>query len=251
MKLNQLIVFWLLLASAASAQTNQAWSIFRYPERMFAGNAVVNLMPLFAWWARQPLVVTNQNAGSTSDANGSPEEARPLSSWYRITGTPMATTGSSWLMDAVVYTSPTRHTNSVILLNNPPVGEVALFNALKAQLAEARQRIADARRVYDANTNAEAKALAEVAMYRRSWSKVASDGVIAYTRVAMQKHNDSATALNQLDQLEAARRQIEAQLETIPSRNGVYQVDLFAMLLGRNKQGVPTYDLGLVNDTPP
>jgi hypothetical protein len=246
MKITGLIVVW-FMALAAPAQSGPTWKICRNPVRVFAGGRTVDLAPLFQWWARQPLVVTNKNA----DTNSSPVDERPLSAWSRVTGTKVGVAGPSWVLDAVIYTSPTVHTNARVFLNDPPTAEEQSFYALKAELADAEQRIADAQRVYKANTNAEAKAEAAVAKYRRSLSKVASDGVIAYTRLATEKHDAAALALNQIDQLQMAREQVEAQIETIPASDGFYQVDWFAVLLGHTKAGVPIYDLGWVSATPP
>jgi len=245
MKITGLIVVW-FLAQAAAAQSGPTWKICRNPVRVFNRGATADLTPLFQWWARQPRI-TDKNA----DTNSSPAEERPLPAWSRVTGTKLGVVGPSWVVDAVVYTSPTVHTNARIFLSNPPAVEEQSFYGLKDELADANQRIADARRVYGANTNAEAKAEAAVAVYRHSVSKVAADGVIAYTRLAIQKHDAAALALNQIDQLQTARRQLEAQIETIPSSDGVYQVDWFAILLGHTKAGVPIYDLGLVSTTPP
>lgn len=247
MKITGWIVF-LAAAAAALAQATPAWQICRNPVRVFPGRATVDLTPLFQWWTRQPLVATNRAAG---DTNSSPGEERPLSSWYRVVGAKVGTVGSSWVVDADLYTSPTVRRSARIILNHPPAVEEAQFNSLQAQLAGLGLQIDDARRIYQANTNAEAQAQALVERYRRSLSKVASDGVILYTRVAVQKHDAAATALNRLDQLEAMRQQLEGQLRFIPSAGGIYQVDWFAVQLGRSKQGVPIFDLGLVSATPP
>jgi hypothetical protein len=249
MKIFGLMVF-LLAALAAPAQTNQGWRICRNPVRVFPGQATVDLTPLFQWWARQPLVVTN-GATRHGDITNSPEEARPLTGWFRVTGRKVGATFSGWVVDATIYTSPTVHSNSRVLLKNPPAVEEAQFDALKAQGDEAEREIADRQRVYKTDTNAEARAQAEVEAYRRSRSKIASDGVIAYTRLAIEKHDAAAAALNQIDQLEAARRQITAQMRMFPSMGGFYQVDWFAVRRGQTKQGLPIYDLGLVSPTPP
>jgi hypothetical protein len=246
---NAVLIFVWLAAVTAPAQPTPGWKICRNPVRVFPGRATVDLTPLFLWWSRQPLVVTNKSAGA--DTNAAPAEERPLAAWSRVTGTKLATSGSSWLVQAVIHASPTEHTNARIILNNPPAVEEAAYDTLKAQRADVEQRMVAARRDYDANTNAEAKAQQQVERYRRSWSKVASDGVIAYTRIAVQRHNSAAAALSQWDRLALTRHQIDAQLAAIPASNGVYQIDWFAVLLGKTKGGVPVYDLGLVSATPP
>lgn len=246
MKLVGLIVF-LLAAVAAPAQTDQGWKVCRNPVRVFSNHATVDLTPLYQWWERQPLVVTNRS----EETNSSDETDRPLSAWYLVTGTKVGTLGSSWVVDAVIYTSPTIRSNARVVLNHPPVVEEQRYYTLNTQLAQAEQQIANAQDVYEVNTNAEMNALERANFFRYSRSKLAMDGVRDYMALAARYHNAAVTALDQLRQLEAARIQIEEQLKTIPSANGVYQVDWFAVLLGRSKQGVPIYDMGLVSATPP
>jgi uncharacterized protein YhaN len=250
MKITGLMIVFLLGAFAVPAQTNQGWPTCRGPVRVFPGRSTVNLTPLFNWWAHQPLVITNVPVGAGTSTNTNSLATRPLAGWYRVTGTKVGVYGASWVVNAILYTSPTSATNARIILNHPPAVEEQQFNNLEAQLTDLDQRLADTRGQYEVDTNAEAQAHALVETYRRSLSKVASDGVFVNTRTQQAKHNAAALALNQMDQLEAARRQVEDQLRTIPSDNGVYQVDWFAVLQGRSKQGVPIFDLGLVSAGP-
>jgi hypothetical protein len=245
------LIFLLLATATASAQTNQAWPVCRGHLRAF-GNHWVSLMPLFQWWAAQP-VATNAIMYTSADisTNASPGEDRPLSAWHRITGTPVATTGSSWIVEAVIYTSPTARTNTRIILNNPPAIEVQNYNTLKNQLTVLDQQIATVQRTYDDNTNAEQQAMAHYQFYARSWGKAATTGAYVYAQLAHQYHNAAANALNQLDQLQATRQPIESQLNTMPSSRDAYYIDWFAMMLGFSKQGMPIYDMGLVSSIPP
>jgi len=252
MKTAGLILLW-LAALTAVAQTNQGWAVCRNPVRVFGARSTVNLTPLFQWWARQPLP-TNAAAFTRANinTNSSADDDRPLAAWHRVTGTPVAaTTAGNWIVDAVIYTSPTSRTNTRIVLNHPPALEEQNYYTLKTQLAEADQEIADARRIYEANTNAEQQADERVNMYRHSLSKVAPTGVNVYSREAQQKHDAAAVALNQQEQLEAARQQILNQLKTIPARGETYYIDWFAVMLGHTKTGQPIYDLGLVSPNPP
>jgi hypothetical protein len=250
MKITGLMLFWLVAATAA-AQTNQHWKVCRNPVRVFSGQATVDLTPLFQWWARQPLIITNHSAAAEMDAITSPESDRPLSAWARVTGTKVGAVGPSWVVDAVIYTSPTVHTNTRIFLNHPPAVEEETYETLKAQLAEAKQEIGNAQNAYAADTNAAAKAEQRVKAFSRSRSKLRADGIRDYSALAARDQNAAATALDQIGQLEAARSKIEEELKTIPAVNGVYHIDWFAVLLGHSKQGVPIYDLGLVSATPP
>jgi hypothetical protein len=243
------LIFLWLAAGSASAQTNQAWDICRNPVRSFGAHEIVNLTPLFQWWARQPLPGAT-NASLQSTTTNAPE-VRPLSAWRRVTGTPLATTGNSWLVAAVIYTSPTISTNARIILRNPPVQEEQTYLGLRAQLADVSQQITSIQQVYQAAVKAEQADVARAEAYQRSWDKVAPTGVVKYSRLAEQKHKEAALAASQQDQLEAVRNGIESQLKPIPAANGSYLVDWFAVEAGHTKQGVPIYDLGMVSPNPP
>jgi hypothetical protein len=240
-----------LLAATASAQTNQGWKVCRNPVRVFGGGARVDLTPLFEWWGRQPLVVTNRGAAEESAPEPQAESGRPLSAWARVTGVPVAEVGASWVVDAVIYTSPTVHTNTRILLNHPPAVEAQTYAALRAQLEEAGREIAANRDAYSSDTNAAAQAEQRARAFGRSRSKLRADGVRDYSALAARDQNAAGDARNQVGQLEAAREEIERQLKAIPAINGVYHIDWFAVLQGHTKQGLPIYDLGLVSATPP
>jgi hypothetical protein len=234
-----------LTAVAARAQTNQSWEVCRNPVRVFSGPVIVNLRPLFDWWAQQP----QTNAAGTNFVGDAGN--RPLTAWARVTGTKVATMGSSWVLKAVIYNSPTERTNAQIILNNPPVAEEQTYYLLRSQLSQARQEIANLRQRYENSTNSAAKAEARVQAYARTTLKVRTLGMNSYERVAIQKRAAATNELNQLEQLELARAQIEEQLKAIPAVNGTYHVDWFALAVGRSRQGVPIYDLGLVSPTPP
>jgi len=245
MKITGLILCLGLAAVAALAQTNQSWEVCRYPVRVFRGPAIVNLRPLFDWWAQQPLT-------KHADTNLVVEAGdRPLMAWARVTGTKVATMGSSWVLNAVIYNSPTERTNARIILNNPPVTEEQTYDLLRMQLSQADQQIVNLRQQYESNTNSAAKAEARALAYARTTLKLRSQGMYTYGWKAEQKRAAATNDLSQLDQLELARAQIKEQLKTIPAVNGTYHVDWFALAVGRSRQGLPIYDLGLVNPTPP
>jgi len=240
-----------LAATAAPAQTNQSWKVCRNPVRVFKGQATVDLTPLFQWWARQPQVATNRTAPTNTDTDPGAAADRPLSAWARVTGIQLSTSGDSWVLNAVIYTSPTVCTNARIILNHPPAVEEQTYETLKEQVAEAGRESAEAQRVYEVSTNAQAKALMSLQAYSHSQSKHRLDAERDYGALAAQDQAAAAAALSQIHQLEAARAELELQLKTIPAVNGTYQVDWFAVLLGHTKQGLPIYDLGLVSASPP
>ena len=194
------ILGWMLVwlaAAAAPAQTNQSWRVCRNPVRVFQGQGTVNLTPLFQWWARQPQIATNRIASGGTDTNTSAESDRPLAAWVRVTGAKVSTTGDSWMVDADIYTSPTVHTHARIILNHPPAVEEQTYETLMAELAEARQDLADAERGYGANTNAASKARQQIQAYSRSRSKLRADAVCDYSALAVQAQDAAATALDQ------------------------------------------------------
>ena len=240
MKISSLM-FLCLLAWTAPAQTNQNWTIYRHPIRIFA-NRSVNLTPLFQWWARQP---TNAAAG-----DGVLPPDRPLTPWYHITGSKIATLGASWVVNAEIFTSPTIRTNEPIFLNHPPSEEESTFAALKSELPALEQQIARTQKAYAADTNAELRAGERLAEYRRSSSKSAPTRVNEYSRIMVEKRTTAAALLNQLQQLQAAQIQYQAQFEAIPAIKGAYHVDCFAIELGRNQKGVRIFDLGLLGSGP-
>jgi len=242
MKSTGVIALWLCLVWAAAAQTNPICC--RYPVRIFGPQAVVNLPPLFQWWARQPVVAATNDPTPAVDAD------RPMTAWHRITGTKVAMVGSSWVLTAVVYSSPLVRTNLRLILDHPPDAEEQMFYDLQAQLADARQQIAEARHVYATDTNAESKAEARVKAYRHSSSRVGTTEIIQNSRVEARERHAAGTELSQVQQLEAARDQMAQQLKLIPARDGVYLVDWFALDTGRSQKGVPIYDLGILGGNP-
>jgi hypothetical protein len=231
----------MLFAAAAPAQTNPNWRACRQPVRLFGAHQSVNLTPLFDWWKRQPL--PGQSATNT-DADIVTE--RPLTAWHRITGTKAGEVGASWVVNAVIFTSPTTRTNERIFLNHPPIAEEEAFYALKAQLAQAGQLIANAQRAYQAATNAAQNAEVQARNYRNSGTKHATESSNNFLRLAGQKREAAAAALNQKQQLEAARPLLQKQFDAIPAANGRYQIDLFALAMGRNSHDVAIYDVGVV-----
>jgi hypothetical protein len=227
------------LAATVSAQTNQGWPVCRQPVRIFAGQTTVNLTPLFEWWAQQP-----QPGQPATNADN--EASRPLAAWKHVTGLKVGELGTAWLLDAVIHTSPTSRTSARIILNNPPAAEEQLFNSLKSQLAAAPQQITNEQRAYETALKAARKADKTIQDYRRSGSKQANEGINYYSRVASQKREAAAAAQTRQKQLEDSIPEWQKQLDTIPTKNGKYLIDWFALEVGRNKQGVPVYDLGVV-----
>ncbi len=223
----------------SQAQTNQAEGC-RYPLRSF-GNAAVNLAPLFQWW-------TQRAADSRASNDVRLADSRPMSAWHRITGTKVGELQYSWVVNARIYTSPGSFTNARIILKNPPATEEQSFYVLKNELAAATQQMTNDQRKYQADTQEAQRAAARVHAIEssRSW-KAPPTGEI--TRAAKDKQAAAAALLDQ-QQLEQMIAQAETQLQTIPSKDGRYFIDWFALKIGSDKSGAPIYDLGVVNGAP-
>jgi hypothetical protein len=253
MKIIGLLSLW-LVALAASAQTNQGWRLFRDPVRVFTSRTAVDLTPLYQWWARQPghsNATAFVSAKINVDTNAPLALDRPLAAWHLVTGSHVSTIGSSWVVDAVIYTGPNARTNARVILTHPPNGEEKDYLTLKQQFAEADVEITNAYRTYKANLKAEQEDQRLENEYARSRSKVGPDSARNFAWQAQQRQADATAAASQQQQLETLRTQIQQQLKAIPAMNGTYHIDWFAVMLGYSKQGLPVYDLGVVKTAVP
>ena len=243
MKLTGILCFW-LTAMAALAQSHPGWEIYRNPLRVFKGQGTVDLTPLYEWWKQAELAATNRAEGN-AEAEAMAE--RPLTNWFRLSGTKIALAGNgSWVADATIYTAPTIHTKTRIILNNPPAVEEQTYYYVKTQLAEATRELTQAQTAYAADTNAVIKAREDENAYRHSPEKIALTEVKKYARLAVEKQQAAASTLNQIEQLKPLQTQLASQLTNFPAVDGTYRIDWFAVSLGRTRQGVPVFDLGLV-----
>lgn len=236
----------MLAAWTVSAQTNQTESCCRHPVRVFGDNTTVNLTPLFHWWTHG-----NHSGQASASRNGGLDPSRPLPAWHRITGTKTGDLDYSWIVDAVIYTSPSTRTNARIILKNPPATEEQLFNNLKSQLAAAGRQITNDQRTYQADLKAAQKAESRVQAESRSTNRRTRNNRESYSQQAAQKNATATAALTEQKQLEQTRALAEQQFNAIPAMKGKYQLDWFAMKLGRNKDGVPIYDVGIVEASSP
>jgi hypothetical protein len=224
---------------------------------MFTGHRVVNLTPLFQWWLQQSTPtnaahyqVANLNL-STNVADVTPADTRPLAAWHLVTGTHAATAGESWVVTGLVYTSPTARTNTRVILRNPPAAEEQAYYLLRTQLAEAGLEITNAQRTYESNLKSSSEAENRALAYGRSRTIGGAAGYTTYHARARQYQQAADTAAAQKQQLETLKQQFLEQLKTIPAANGDYQVNWFAMQIGRTKAGLPVYDMGVPSSTPP
>ena len=214
----------------------------RYPLRAFGDATPVNLTLLFKWWEHRGIDgLANTDSGTTN--------SRPLAAWHRITGKHVGDAESSWVVEAEIYTNPGVRIKARIMLKNPPIAEEQLFYSLKTGLAAALQQMTNDQRVYQADTKAaqKAQARAKPARNTRNARNLANEEA----QVASQDQQSATTALNDQKQLEQAVPAAQKRLNAIPSKNGKYVLDVFALLVGKTKAGVPIYDLGMLDINSP
>lgn len=238
------LLLLLLATSPLSAQTNQTQFCCRHPLRVFGNDTTVNLTPLFQWWKHH--ANDNEISGADDHLSNQSASTRPLVAWQRITGTKSGSLEYSWYVNATVYSSPGQHTNEIIILKNPPTAEAQLFSTLKSEIAAATLQLTNDQRTYEAELKAAQKAETHAQAENRVRKERARNNG---NRLAQQVANDKAaatTTLNQQQQMEASLTQAQKQFSAIPAVKGKYQIDWFAVELGRNKQGVPVFDVGVV-----
>jgi hypothetical protein len=242
--------FLWLAAAPVSAQTNQTSAptnpapiCCRHPYRAL-GAGTVNLTPLFEWWRQQ--------GGETSNPTpvfpgGVEVPQRPLSAWKRITGSKTAEVEGAWVLQAEIASRPGTRTNEWILLRNPPAAEEDQYYNLKALLPLYDTEISNDLRLEQADEKAADQAVARAKADARNakWTRQSLPGdhqLIARKRAA------AAAALKDQQQAEPARDLVRKQLAAIPSADGQYQVDCFALETGRNRRGQLVFDAGAVLD---
>lgn len=232
----------MLAALSVSAQTNPAPWCCRQPYRSLQ-RWTVDLTPLFDWWRRggdeSPL------PGVAPAPAGSPNPRRPLAAWKRITGVKTGEQYGCWVVDADIATSPTTHTNEWILLQNPPAAEAEQYYNLKALLVQYDTQMAGDRESYRTETNAEARAAGYARADALADTKMLRVNTYEYRQLAAKKAAAAATTLADWQQIEQARERARKQLAAIPSSDGQYQLDVFALELGRNRSGQLVFDAGV------
>lgn len=201
------------------------------------------MTPLFQWWIAHD---GHENATTDNDL----ESDRPLSAWKRITGIKAGELEYSWVVDAVIATSPTTRTNEQIILKNPPSAEEQQFYALEGLLPQYNLQITNDAHTYQADLKAEKNADSRAGNDARSMSWRARLGAGNYSRQAAAQRDAADAALNDEKQYEQARDLVLKQLTAIPSAGGRYKIDYFAMEIGRNRQGTPVYDIGVISSGP-
>jgi hypothetical protein len=220
----------MLAALSVSAQTNPAPWCCRQPYRSLRWRRGGDESPL---------------PGVAPAPAGSPNPRRPLAAWKRITGVKTGEQYGCWVVDADIATSPTTHTNEWILLQNPPAAEAEQYYNLKALLVQYDTQMAGDRESYRTETNAEARAAGYARADAQADTKMLRVNTYEYRQLAAKKAAAAATTLADWQQIEQARERARKQLAAIPSSDGQYQLDVFALELGRNRSGQLVFDAGV------
>jgi len=244
-----LCLFLLLTGLSAAAQTNAPETnappfCCRYPYRVLGVGQVVDLTPLITWWIHQgpALAALPLNAA---------RPPRPLSAWKRILGVKTAELDSAWVVQAEISLSPTEKTNEWIILKNPPAAEASQYYNLQYLIPQYEQQIAADRRKQDELTKTAAHNTALAKRLADNYSKSIRWNAPYYTQLADQNKAAAAAALADQQATQQSLDQARKQLKLIPSVDGQYQIDLFALGLGRNARGRMIYDAGAVYGAAP
>ena len=239
-----LCLFLLLAGVSAGAQTNPAPTnapppfFCRQPYRVMGVGKMVDLTPLMQWW-------TNQGPQEVALPLNAARPVRPLSAWKRITGVPTGVVDAAWVVPAEIGNSPTDQTNEWILVKNPPVAEAAQYENLKALLVQYQNQIADDQRKQADYTKAAKQNTDLATQTGQSYSKSIRWNASYYTQLAGQNRAAAAAALADQKATEQLLEQARQLLKTIPSVDGRYQLDCFALPLGRNAKGQLIFDPGV------
>ena len=221
----------------APAQTNQSLLCCRSPVRGIR-NAPVNLTPLFQWWTNhQPSAATNVV---------SLELSRPLTAWKRIAGNQGARLEAGWVVDADIFTSPGTSTKARIILQHPPVQEARQYDFLKSVIPQYSLQLTNAQKAYQEHLKAERRYRASANQNLKYWNWFPRASGEADMQQANRERAAASTAQHDQQQAQQALDEAEKELAAIPSSEGDYQIDCFALDTGKTYKGLAVYDLGVV-----
>jgi len=236
-----LCLFLLLVTLSAAGQTNPPPFCCRQPYRILGIGRPVDVSPLIQWW-------TNQTRVAALPLNAA-RPVRPLSAWKRITGFKTGQVDDAWVLHAEIAISSTETTNEWILLKNPPAAEAARYYQLQYLIPQYEQQIVADKRKQAEYTKAVKKNTELASQINQSYSKSVRWNAPYYTQLADQSKAAAAAALADQQAAQLALDQARQQIKTIPSVDGQYQIDVFALELGRNAKGQLIYDPGVVYGT--
>jgi hypothetical protein len=205
----------------------------QHPKRSI-NSCIVDLNPLFKWWSKH-------------------EGPRPLSAWVHITGSVVGTNALGWIVEARVEgasarggaeegksTAASSQTPLKILLQRPPVEDLAEFEQLSSRLSAL-----NAQRANIAGEEAQARTRDQAVVEQQhaaGRNRVRSRLLALEDKQLKQSENGAKTEGKSLDD---QIKEIKAKLAIYPS-NDHYEVDCFALDLQNNYGRLPVYDHGWV-----
>jgi hypothetical protein len=200
--------------------------------RRLINNQTVDLSPLFKWWTNHTSV-------------------RPLTGWVHITGPIVGTNSWGWIVTAKAEgpnhfkaardsaDAPPKDSGK-ILLQHPPLQDLAEFQKLKAELDTLNQ---NRKQLLDQET--QAKNQSEVIAKERKSVGRNSAEARELSQENKQLNLASQQAGSAIKQLDVRIRPLKEKLATYPSSDH-YLVDCFALDTGQETQSLPVYDHGSV-----
>jgi hypothetical protein len=200
-------------------------SPLRDPKRVVEGQ-VVDLTPLFHWWAKQ-------------------DGDRPLKAWAHVTGAVVGTNAWGWIIDAHVERAlPASGGDSdapkqaKIILRHPPAAEFGEFETLAAQLKDLNDQhaklSADAAQATKRSQDAASKQTANNVSVRRA---------ARLQQEARQSNQTASEDEAQLKTLDQQIKEVKEKLVAFPSATK-YSVDSFALDLKQQADGMPLFERG-------
>jgi hypothetical protein len=222
--------------NSASSQTNQSPLCCRSPVRGIR-NASVNLTPLFQWWTN------HQSSGATTII--SLDSPRPLAAWKRIVGTKSTELELCWVVDADIFANPSTSTNARIILQNPPVQEAQQYDSLKSLIPQYSLQITNAQKAYQEHLKAEQRDQARANHYLQYWNWFPRAAGESYLQQANRERAAASAAQNEEREAQQAVDLAEKELSAIPSSQGDYLIDCFALDTGKTYKGLAVYDVGV------
>jgi len=198
------------------------------PKRLVEGQ-VVDLSPLFRWWAKQ-------------------DGERPLKAWAHVTGAVVGTNAWGWIIDAHIERAlPASGGDSdapkqtKIILRHPPAAEFGEFETLAAQLKDLNEQHAKL-----SADESKATKRGQDAASQEAANNVSVRRAARLQQQAQQSNQTAAQDEAQLKALDEQIKEVKEKLATFPSASK-YSVDSFALDLKQQASGMPLFERGGVS----
>lgn len=202
----------------------------QYPKRS-VGDYQVDLNPLFKWWVHR-------------------QGPRPLAAWTHLTGSIVGTNGGAWIIEARIEPreKPQATENSHkasdgpsrILLQNPPVEDLAQFEQLSGHLRDLTARRDELAGV---ESRAKSRSQAVAGQQHEHRHEPAESRVLAAERKQLKQAGDAARS-----EEKTLNQQIEQLKSKLPPGSDPqhYTLDCFALDRGYDYDQLAVYDYGRV-----